>query len=52
MASDLVWPVDMAADTNSFTPPTQVTPVPEPATYVLMLLGLMAIAFVMRRRAH
>lgn len=28
------------------------TPVPEPGTYVLMLAGLAAVGFVMRRRKH
>lgn len=46
-----VWPVSFLSDTSAPSPFASVTtPVPEPGTYVLMLAGLAAIGFVMRRR--
>jgi hypothetical protein len=46
-----LWSASFLSDTRAAVPFASVTaPVPEPGTYVLMLAGLAAVGFVMRRR--
>ncbi|MBC7955351.1 MAG: PEP-CTERM sorting domain-containing protein [Cytophagales bacterium] len=51
VSSDAVWPADFLSEGKSWSSVTGITtPVPEPQTYVLMLLGLITTAFLMRHR--